>query len=380
MGLICTLFKSILKNTGLYPPDVGGPATYSKLLETELPKHDMGVSVLSFDSVRHFPKIIRHIVYFFKLLKIGRQADIIFAQDPVSVGFPAMCAAKLLNKKFLLKVVGDYAWEQWMQKKTSAKEFVTPDEFQTKRYGPITELRRTTERFVARQAHFVIVPSKYLKHILSLWGINEKKIRVVYNGFRPPTQLGSKEIIREMLHFHGTLVVSVGRLVPWKGFQTLMELMPHLSRKYPDIRLMIIGDGPDLHSLQEHIEKHGLENKVVLTGALPQDVLFSYIQAADIFILNTLYEGFSHALLEASAFGIPIVTTDVGGNPEIIQNNKNGFLVPYNDKKALEKALIRILENPSLKNTIANNSKNKVKEFSEEKMIQTLIPILRQFS
>src|SRR3989338_9957691 len=95
--------KNILICTGIYPPDIGGPATYSKLLFDELPKRGVGVDVLSFGQVRHLPKIIRHIIYFFKALKIGKRADIIFAQDPVSVGLPAMLAAKILRKKIYIE-------------------------------------------------------------------------------------------------------------------------------------------------------------------------------------------------------------------------------------------------------------------------------------
>ncbi len=80
----------ILIATGIYPPDIGGPATYSKLLKDELPGRGIDVQVLSFGQVRHLPKIIRHFSYLLKILKLGRGVDVIYAQDPVSVGFPAL--------------------------------------------------------------------------------------------------------------------------------------------------------------------------------------------------------------------------------------------------------------------------------------------------
>ena len=94
--------KKILIATGLYPPEVGGPATYSKLLFDTLPKHGFEVTVVSFGEVRRLPKGIRHVFYFFKIIKKGRYTDCIFAQDPVSVGLPAFLAARLLRKRFLL--------------------------------------------------------------------------------------------------------------------------------------------------------------------------------------------------------------------------------------------------------------------------------------
>ena len=99
--------KKILIATGIYPPDMGGPATYSKLLADELPKRGIEVRVLTFGAVRHLPKVIRHLAYFFKTLSQGREVDIIYAQDPVSVGLPALWAARLLGKRFLLRLGGD---------------------------------------------------------------------------------------------------------------------------------------------------------------------------------------------------------------------------------------------------------------------------------
>ena len=97
--------------TGIFPPSIGGPAQYSKLLLDKLPASGFEISVVSFDGVRKFPKIIRHALYFFILIKKSFNADVIYAQDPVSVGFPSLVVSKLLRKKFVLKIVGDYAWE-----------------------------------------------------------------------------------------------------------------------------------------------------------------------------------------------------------------------------------------------------------------------------
>src|SRR3989344_2133170 len=101
----------ILIATPFSTPDIGGPATYSATLSRELPKRGVDVCIVSFRDVRWLPRGIRHLVYFFKCLWSGRGADVIYAQDPFSVGFPALAAARVLRKKFLLKIVGDYAWE-----------------------------------------------------------------------------------------------------------------------------------------------------------------------------------------------------------------------------------------------------------------------------
>ena len=372
--------KSVLITTGIFPPDIGGPATYSKLLLDELPKHGFDIKVLSFGEVRRLPKIIRHIAYFFKILNIGRGVDIVYAQDPVSVGLPSALASYVLRKKFVLKVVGDYAWEQFQVQNEKRKmknndDFITPEEFQSGKYDVKTEIRRKVERWVTWKACKVIVPSNYLKKIVSMWGA--KNIEVIYNGFKYNQESGNKETVRTLLRFEGDLIISVGRLVPWKGFDTLIEVFPQIKSKIKDAKLIIAGSGPDKERLQKLIDDKGLEKEVALTGVLQRDVLLRYIKASDLFVLNTGYEGLSHQLLEVMDVGTPIVTTNVGGNPELIENGKNGLTVPFNDEKGLERAITKLLEDKKYADRLAQEAKKKVQEFGENKMIKETANILK---
>ena len=370
--------KRVLITTGLYPPESGGPATYSKLLADELPKRGIEAVVLPFREVRHLPRFVRHFAYFLKILKRARGVDVIFAQDPVSVGLPSALAAKVLGKKFLLKVVGDYAWEQFQNQKLKIKKqkFINLEEFQRDEYDLITEFRRKVERWVARRADKIIVPSKYLKKIVMMWGIEEKKIEVVYNAFELPKAETSKEEARKKLGLEGFILISAGRLVPWKGFGALIEIMPEIAREISEAKLYIIGDGPDYDSLKSKIKKLNLEGVVFLLGSLPRGELLQYLCASDVFVLNTGYEGFSHLLLEAIAMGIPVITTKAGGNPEIIEDGKNGLLVEYNDKAALKEAVLKLYRQPEFGERLAKNTKEKLGEFSKERMLEQTIGIL----
>lgn len=381
--------KNILIATGLFPPDIGGPATYSKLLVDELPKYGFNVRVVSFGEVRHLPKFFRHIVYFFKIIRRSWGVDVIFAQDPVSVGLPAMLASKILRKRFVLKIVGDYAWEQLQvqsekrKAKSNNEKFVNIEEFQSGRYDLLTEARRKIERWVAKNAKEIIVPSNFLKKIVSLWGVDEKRIRVIYNGLKDISDQGNREIIRKMLNFGGKFIISAGRLVPWKGFRALIEIMPEIIKKFPDlptgkagVKLFIAGDGPERNVLMQLVEKLNLNEHIAFGGSMRRDVLLRYISASDIFVLNTAYEGFSHQLLEAMSLGSPIVTTNIGGNPEIIKDGENGLLVGYNDKQALEKSIYKILSDKQYANKLSENGKKRVREFSENRMIEETVKIL----
>ena len=128
----------VLIATGLYPPESGGPATYTKLLEERLPAlpaqagRGFTVSVLPFSTVRHLPKLLRHVAYFAVCWRMARRADVVYAQDTVSVGLPAALAAQCAGKKFVVRVPGDYAWEQGRQRFCVSDEL---DAFQAKRYG-----------------------------------------------------------------------------------------------------------------------------------------------------------------------------------------------------------------------------------------------------
>lgn len=355
--------------TGLYPPSIGGPATYSKILFDELPKRGIGVKVFSFDEVRHWPKIIRHLLYFAKAFARGYDCDIVYAQDPVSVGLPAFLAAAVLRKVFFLKVVGDYAWEQGVGRFGVAESL---DDFVRK---PVREFSlpvrflRSVEIFVARQAEKIIVPSRYLKKVVARWGVPEDRIVVIPNAFEGlPSESGPHKI-----NLHGRTIVSAGRLVPWKGFLTLVEIMVGLTKKFPDLKLCIIGDGPERLMIERRIKQLELEHNIYLVGRVPQATLFEYLKQASVFALNTGYEGFSHQLLEVMAIGIPLITTDVGGNPEIVKDGENGLLVPYNDKRELANAIERMLRDDELRNRCVAGGKETVTRFTKERMVSELI-------
>ena len=361
---------SILVATGLYPPEGGGPATYAKALFDELPKYGVSVVVLPFSEVRTYPKVIRHIVYFFLCLKRGKDVDLIYAMDPVSVGLPAACASFFLRKKFVLKVVGDYAWEQGRQRFGVSDSL---DEFVKRRsYSIPVRILRFIEIRVARYAKKIVVPSEYLKRIVSSWGIPTEKISVVYNAAPDVSSVGHKNVLRGILKYHGKYVCTIARLVPWKGIRVLIDAMEGAKKAGIAARLLVIGDGPE----REALEAHAKGKDVFFAGRLSHDVALAYMKAADAFVLNSGYEGFSHVLLEAQALGVPTVASDVGGNPELITHGKNGLLVPYNDVRQVTKALVRILTDEPFRRNVRVGSKRKAQKFSKRRMIEETKEVL----
>lgn len=367
--------------TPLYPPDIGGPATYAQTLDVELGKRGVAVSVVSFHTVRHLPKGFAHLLYTIKLFRACAGADILLALDPVSVGLPAALVALLRNKQLVVKVVGDYAWEQGTQRFGVTD---TLDAFVKKPSSafplPVRCLRMI-QTFVASRANCLIVPSKYLQSIVAQWGIVPQKISVVYNAFPGVGDLSDKAACRSKLGLSGTIILSAGRLVPWKGFDVLVNVFAQVESTVPDAELIIAGSGPGRVPLMNQITSLGLEGKVVMLGNVEHHTLLEYIRAADCFVLNTGYEGLSHQLLEVLAVGTPIVTTRVGGNPELIEDGATGLLVPYtvhgDDATLLRDAILRMLSDHALSERCVLEGKKFVTQFTALRMVEDTFTIFK---
>lgn len=363
----------LLIATPLYPPDDGGPSTYAKLLETALPSHGVNVSLVVFRTYKQYPKILRHLLYTIALFRRARHADMIYALDPISVGVPAMIVSILLRKTLVLKVVGDYAWEQGRQRFGVTAEL---DDFvRTRQTSFPVRMFQYLERSVADRASVVVVPSKYLKKIVQQWGVDEAKIVVVYNAFTPDVPSRSKQELREVYGVDRITIISVGRMVPWKGFTGLMDAMAIVTMKYPDAKLLIAGSGsPDPYMRYANEKKYTF---VEFIGNIEHRELMERMRASDCFALNTAYEGLSHLLLESMAVGVPVVTTAVGGNVELFEGGTRGVLVPYNDIEALAHAILEIVNDPKKAERYAEEGKHFVSNFTQEHMVEGTVRVLR---
>ncbi len=364
----------LLIATPLYPPDIGGPATFAKMAVEEFPKRGVSVSLALFGDVLRLPSGIRHLLFFLTVLRKGRNADVILALDPLGVGLPSAFAAKILRKPFILRVAGDRAWETGVQRSGISESL---DTFSAKRSGVFSlRIIQRLQRFVCSLARVCIVPSEYFKTILLNWGVTEGKIQVVYSAFEEPRDVGDKATARKELNLSGTIVLSAGRLVPWKGFGMLIDLMPEMRKQCNDLTFIVVGEGPERVALERKISELNLKEHIILTGKLDQKKLFSYIVASDAFVLNTGYEGFSHQLLEVMALGVPVVTTAVGGNVEIIRDGEEGLLVGYNDRDALKRTLVRLLSDEHLRRELAAKARQRIEAFGEEKAIVELVSLV----
>jgi len=327
--------------TPLYPPEIGGPATYSKLLEEGLPAHGIEVELVKFSEVRHVPKLIRHFAYYRRVLKAARHADAVLALDPVSVGLPAMHAARKAGKHFFVKIVGDYAWEQGTQRFGVTQRL---DEFVKEKNVPFSvRMLRSIQTRVSEAADRVIVPSDYLKGIVATWGIPEEKIVRIYNGIALPEHLPVHQ--KKEGEF---LIVSSGRRVPWKGFEAI-----------------------------ERVATDHVHWRVFIASNLPRDEALGWVKAADVFVLNSLYEGFPHALVEAMTLGTPVIATSIGGNKELVRHGETGLLVSPEDDSSLLEALTNVASDPTAARKRALVAQKRMDEFALPHMLKATAQLLK---
>lgn len=368
---------NVLIATGLFPPQEGGPATYSALIARELPHCGIRTQVVSFGEYVHMPAFFRHVAFFLRLIKEARGIDLIYAQDPVSVGFPVMIASSITGIPYVLKVVGDYAWEQGVQRAGVA---ATLDDFVVNieaRKSFLVRVLWCVQGAVARRAKRVIVPSNYLKGIVSAWKVPADTIDVVLNSFDMPPSAGSRAEIKAEAGIAGHAIVSVARLVPWKGIDTVIRLMPDVLSADPDAVLFVVGDGPDRARLERVADETGVHSAVRFTGRVSHDEVARYLAMADIFVLNTGYEGLSHVLLEAMAAEAAVVTTPAGGNTEVVNDGTNGLLVPKDDKQRILDALLLLMADAGKRTAIAKAGKVSLSRFDRNIMLQKLSDILK---
>ncbi|ODV00720.1 MAG: glycosyl transferase family 1 [Rubrivivax sp. SCN 70-15] len=216
-----------------------------------------------------------------------------------------------------------------------------------------TEVRQLADRSLrprvvaaVMRATRVFSVSDSLRKLLAACGVDPKRIHVIGNGvdltrFRalPRAEARAKMALPPDV----PILVSVGGLVPRKGFHRVIELLPALIHRFPDLRYLVVGgpspEGDMTDALRAQVRTLGLERHVVFTGPLPPDELHLPLSAADVFVLSTANEGWANVFLEAMACGLPVVTTDVGGNAEVVNSPRLGRVVPFDEPQALQQAI-----------------------------------------
>ncbi|MFO1292813.1 MAG: glycosyltransferase [Rubrivivax sp.] len=206
-------------------------------------------------------------------------------------------------------------------------------------------LRRSLQRALDRATR-VFAVSESLRQVALGLGIAPDKVRVVGNGvdlhrFQPLPRSQARAALG--LAADVPVLVSVGGLVERKGFHRVIELLPALRARHPGLVYLVVGgpspEGDLSEALRRQVQAAGLEDAVRFLGPLAPDQLGGPLSAADVFVLATRNEGWANVFLEAMACGLPVVTTAVGGNAEVVCRPELGIVVPFGDASALQQAI-----------------------------------------
>ena len=181
-------------------------------------------------------------------------------------------------------------------------------------------------------------------------------------------------------------IVSIGRLIEKKGFHDLIEACRLLRERGIEFRCEIIGEGPLEAALRDQIASVGLTSVVALTGPLPQGEVIERLARSALFVLPCVAEAgggmdnLPTVVMEAMAAGLPVVSTAVGGVPEMVQNGVTGFLVPEHQPSPLADALSRLLVEPALASSLGETGRQRASErFAIDKSVQALRGLFQQF-
>ena len=210
--------------------------------------------------------------------------------------------------------------------------------------------RRRMVKALDHAARIFSVSQSLKRHVMDL-GVPGDKILVVGNGVDMTKfhRLPREEVRQQLgLPPDAPVLISVGALVERKGFHRVMECLPDLRKRFPGLRYLIVGGASPEGDWRDHLERTaaalGLADCVTFLGALRPAELRLPLSAADVFVLATRNEGWANVFLEAMACGLPVVTTDVGGNREVVATVDLGTVVPFGDKNALTQAIEGALE------------------------------------
>lgn len=236
---------------------------------------------------------------------------------------------------------------------------------------------RQLERFAARVTAKIICVSDFDRDLALQLNIGcSKKVIMIHNGMPPEAYTVNKLksiVVHGLEVRQAPILITVGRLAPPKDFETLLEAL----QKLDNIRILIVGDGPNRQRIETLIRKNGLKQKASLLGQ--REDVPNLLANAEIFVLSSRKEGLPRTIIEAMLAGLPVVATRVGGVPELVEDNTTGFLVPPGNSEALAAALQRLIKDPGLRRAMGEAGRKKaLLEFTLDRMLKQTLRVYEE--
>jgi len=335
----------VLIVSGIWPPDVGGPASHAPEVAAFLTGRGHDVEVVTtaertpdpqpypVRSVpRSLPPGVRHGRGVALVRSRARHVDVVYTTGMYGRSTAGALAAR---RPYVVKLTSDPAFERARRRGLHAG---TIDSFQAERGGWARLLKTARNAEVRRAAH-VVCPSAYLRELVLAWGVPEGRVTVLANPAPPIHRLRPREELRAELGIAGPTLAFAGRLTRQKSLEVALAALAGI----PGVGLVIAGDGDERQALEQQAGELGLNGRVRFVGALPRERVLGLFRAADAAILPSAWENFPHAVVEALAVGTPVVASRTGGLEEVLEDGRNGLLVPPGDAAALAAAVKLVL-------------------------------------
>jgi glycosyltransferase involved in cell wall biosynthesis len=369
----------IVLPTGIFPPDIGGPASYVPRIAKALAARGHSVEVVTLAEapaaggefpfpVRRIRRGMARIPRMMETIRtvrvLARAGDLIYANG---LFIEAAIAAALDGKPLVMKVVGDWAWERASNQRIGDRDML---DFQSRRQPFRFELVKALRSAVTRRADRVIVASRFFSGIVAGWGVRPERLEIIPNAIEPFPEAPPAALPA----FGGCTLVLAARLIPFKRIDELIRMVAARA----DLRLVMVGDGPERANLERLAGELKINERVIFTGTVPRAEVGSYLRAADAMVINSANETFSFSVLEGFAAGIPVIACDAGSVPELIANGQNGMLYPQGDLNALSAAVTRLISEPGLREKLSRGGRKALAErFPWEKLVDRTEAVLQ---
>jgi glycosyltransferase involved in cell wall biosynthesis len=372
---------NVLIVSGIWPPDVGGPASHAPELAEYLLEREHSVEVVVTADAepkrrryqvrwvsRAQPAGVRHARVVKAVRERAVHADVVYATSMLG---RASLGSALARRPLVVKLVADEAYERARRLGLFDGDL---DEFQRFRGGTrVRLLRQARDRALAR-VEAVVCPSTYLASLAVGWGVAEERVTVLPNPAPALPQLPNREAARAQLDVAGPTLAFAGRITRQKSLDVALAALARVD----GVVLLVAGEGPDLPEVQREATDRGLDGRVRFLGPLEREGVLTLFRAADASILTSSWENFPHTVVEALAVGTPVIATAVGGIPELVRDGENGLLVPAGDEDALAGAIGRLVAERGLRERLAEAAAPSVEHLRTDRVYARLEAILRK--
>ncbi|HSJ95111.1 MAG TPA: glycosyltransferase family 4 protein [Gaiellaceae bacterium] len=371
----------VLVVSGIWPPDVGGPASHAPELATFLRARGHGLeAVITADAPpapeaypvawvdRAAPRGLRHARCVFLVRRRAREAEVVYATSMLG---RASLASALARRPLVVKLVADEAYERSRRLGLFDGDL---DAFQRFGGGVRVKALRAARNVALRRVERLVCPSSYLAALAVSWGVPESRVDVLPNPAPALPDLPDREAARAHLGVDGPTLAFAGRITRQKALEVALEALARVE----GVDLLVAGDGPDLEATKAAARRLELGARVRFLGPLDRKGVLTLFRAADASLLSSSWENFPHTVVESLAVGTPVVSSAVGGVAEVVEDGVNGLLVPAGDAPALAEAIRRFVAEPGLRDRLAARAAPSVAELGSDRVYARLEQILER--